>query len=141
MFKFIEQLIFKIPCIKNVINEWKDCIEELKSKINWQQIDYDELQVKYLNLENKYKDLESKIYNTAFFYLNIDQIWALPEWSCVDGPCEYRIEHTEDKFLKIYYSSKLNADKYFALDYQTVLYHRIKIEKNGQIKFYWKYCP
>lgn len=141
MVKFIEQLIFKIPCVRNCIDEWRDAEKDYQNNLKELDDKYNILYNEHEQLQKKYIDLKLKIDNTAFFYLNSEQIWALPEWSCIDGPCEYRIEHTDKNILFIYYISKLNYNRFEILDGQTIRYFRIKVIKNGEERYYWKYCP
>jgi hypothetical protein len=143
MLKLIEKIIFKIP----VVSEKIAC---LQSNINRIYISYRNEEKDYLNLQKKYKELGSKyeklndyINNNLFIYIDSEKIWAMPEWSVIDGPMSGSIikgEKDKDDVLffvandEYYFPSFLSKNA--PLKYT---YNKIQLRKGDIIKYYWKY--
>ena len=142
MFKYIQELIFKIPFIK------KEVCRLQNDALQWKNA-HEKLRVDYINKCEKYDNLEFQVDNKLFTYIDSENIWNMPEWTAIDGPmagekCFLEKGATKTKFFKFpnaeentsVFSAKDFLEKYPVEEY---IYFKIELRKGAEKKSYWKF--
>jgi len=148
MFKFVKNIFFKIPFIKEEIRflkndgkQWKNAHESLRT-------DYFELKDKFSKLDKQFADYQQKIALRAFVYIDLEDIYKKEQWTCIDGPCKNRIEVPSSDVTHIsiavvneaaFSSSKLFGGDLEIKNHDLYFYHKIRIVKDNKEKYFWKW--
>ena len=142
MFKYIQELVFKIPFIKREIYHLQN------DALQWKNA-HERLRVDYINKCDEYDNLKFKVDNRLFVYIDSANIWNMPEWTAIDGPmkgerCEGEkwanktiLFKSDDRHVnENVLSSRDFLDKYAFKEYS---YIKIELIRGSQKKSYWKF--